>query len=359
MPTTPARPSPVPGWADPNQASVFDAPLTSVIRAIVNAGQKVGSLTGMDQPQNQLLAVMNPMEVGPSGGLTGLIQKVIKAYHGSPHDFERFSLDKIGTGEGAQAYGHGLYFAENPEVAKSYADDLGFARRAKEPASAAGVTYPPGTDRHRALLDVVDVGKEKALARLDADIRFNESYAPERAALQRGTREWLAGLSPSEISAATKGKTYEVNIHASPDQLLDWDKPLSQQSPQVQQALRKIDPERMDMTQNQSFDITARKFYDDLAEQADAKRRGSMPYVARKAAASEKLRKAGIPGVKYLDGGSRSAGEGTRNYVIWDDKLITILRKYGVALPAIEALRQEAMKNGGQIDAERVQQVMP
>jgi ADP-Ribosyltransferase in polyvalent proteins len=44
----------------------------------------------------------------------------IKAYHGSPHDFERFDLSKIGTGEGAQAYGHGLYFAENPKVAEEY-----------------------------------------------------------------------------------------------------------------------------------------------------------------------------------------------------------------------------------------------
>lgn len=46
--------------------------------------------------------------------------KGIRAYHGSPHDFDRFDMSKIGTGEGAQAYGHGLYFAENEGVAKSY-----------------------------------------------------------------------------------------------------------------------------------------------------------------------------------------------------------------------------------------------
>ena len=46
-----------------------------------------------------------------SGGGLG-----IKAYHSSPHDFDRFDLSKIGTGEGAQVYGHGLYFAENPAV---------------------------------------------------------------------------------------------------------------------------------------------------------------------------------------------------------------------------------------------------
>lgn len=42
-------------------------------------------------------------------------------------------------------------------------------------------------------------------------------------------------------------------------------------------------------------------------------------------------REAGIPGIRYLDQGSRGAGEGSRNYVVFDDKLIDILRKYGLA----------------------------
>ena len=52
--------------------------------------------------------------MGASAG--GLSTKGIKAYHSSPHDFDKFDLAKIGTGEGAQVYGHGLYFAENPAV---------------------------------------------------------------------------------------------------------------------------------------------------------------------------------------------------------------------------------------------------
>ena len=46
------------------------------------------------------------------------------AYHGSPHEFEKFDSSKIGSGEGAQAYGHGLYFAENEKVAKGYQERL-------------------------------------------------------------------------------------------------------------------------------------------------------------------------------------------------------------------------------------------
>lgn len=37
-------------------------------------------------------------------------------YHGTPHRFDEFSLENIGSGEGAQAHGWGLYFAENKDV---------------------------------------------------------------------------------------------------------------------------------------------------------------------------------------------------------------------------------------------------
>lgn len=50
------------------------------------------------------------------------------AYHGTPHLFEptptnplgAFDLAKLGSGEGAQVYGHGMYVAENPATADSY-----------------------------------------------------------------------------------------------------------------------------------------------------------------------------------------------------------------------------------------------
>jgi hypothetical protein len=47
-------------------------------------------------------------------------------------------------------------------------------------------------------------------------------------------------------------------------------------------------------------------------------------------AASETLRDAGIPGIKYLDQGSRGAGAGTSNYVVFNDQLIDILKRYGL-----------------------------
>jgi hypothetical protein len=41
------------------------------------------------------------------------------------------------------------------------------------------------------------------------------------------------------------------------------------------------------------------------------------------------MHKVGIPGIKYLDQGSRSSGEGSRNFVVFDDKLVRINHKDG------------------------------
>lgn len=55
-------------------------------------------------------------------GLQTLFQ--VNAWHGTPHDFDKFSFEKIGTGEGAQAFGWGLYFTESREIAEYYAKEL-------------------------------------------------------------------------------------------------------------------------------------------------------------------------------------------------------------------------------------------
>jgi hypothetical protein len=56
-----------------------------------------------------------------------------------------------------------------------------------------------------------------------------------------------------------------------------------------------------------------------------------------KRAAASALRERGIPGIKYLDAGSRAAGDGSRNYVVFDDKIVEILRKYGIMAPVAGA----------------------
>ena len=118
---------------------------------------------------------------------------------------------------------------------------------------------------------------------------------------------------------------YEVNINADPEQFLDWDKPLSEQPERVRNVL-KLPPvaERV----NQSLiskghpEMTAGNAMTEIRSAAVDRRQGWLEL---------KLKDAGIPGIKYLDAGSRTKGNGSRNYVVFDDKLIDIIRKYGIA----------------------------
>lgn len=86
--------------------------------------------------------------VRPEMGDGGIISKalnVIRAYHGSPHKFDAFDIGKIGTGEGAQAYGHGLYFAGNEDVARGYRDRL--AGNSSRALAYNGEELPVGSTR--------------------------------------------------------------------------------------------------------------------------------------------------------------------------------------------------------------------
>ena len=87
------------------------------ISAQMHAPETVAAL-GQDVPGT----IVRPFS-GPLDPRTNLPQGIV-AYHGTPHDFDRFSSEHIGAGEGNQAYGHGLYFAENEGVAKGYRDIL-------------------------------------------------------------------------------------------------------------------------------------------------------------------------------------------------------------------------------------------
>ena len=49
-----------------------------------------------------------------------LVKGAIKAFHGSPHDFKKFDIEKMGTGEGFQVFGKGLYFTDTEKVAQTY-----------------------------------------------------------------------------------------------------------------------------------------------------------------------------------------------------------------------------------------------
>ncbi len=60
----------------------------------------------------------NVYEMPDGAQLVGPTLFSITAYHGTPHKVDKLRMSKIGTGEGAQAYGYGLYVAEEKQGAK-------------------------------------------------------------------------------------------------------------------------------------------------------------------------------------------------------------------------------------------------
>lgn len=263
-----------------------------------------------------------------------LPKKGIRAFHGSPYSFDKFSMDKIGTGEGAQAYGHGLYFAEHEPIAKGYRDAL-----------SEGVTYQgkkhhenDGSPEWYAANHVMDLMRaglpaEKALAETqkrfsDAanEIDLENGSAAVRVAnvqryrMQNAIADAVDGLSPTDFSH-NPGSMYEVNIDADPNTFLDWDKPLSEQPEAVRKAFEAVDKKI-----NSRGDIYTPGTYEDAGDWVK-----HFQNAVGAGEAQNRLKAAGIPGIKYLDAGSRGAGDGTRNYVVFDDRLISIVRKYGIA----------------------------
>lgn len=260
--------------------------------------------TGRYDPAPILEAAMLPMGTGAIAGLPLRAGEValgagpIRAYHGSPHNFERFDMSKIGSGEGAQAYGHGLYFAENPSVAKSYRDTLA------DDVRIGGQKYDMYNPLHAATAQVEESGsRTQAIkdikAAIDRDPGDPSGHFPKILRILESDKELPAFQS--------SGKMYEVGINADPEHFLDWDKPLSEQHPTVRSALERHEP--------------------GITEEG----RTIKSLLPIEPQVSAKLNQAGIPGVKYLDQGSRGAGEGSRNYVVFDDKIVDIIKKYGLA----------------------------
>lgn len=133
---------------------------------------------------------------------------------------------------------------------------------------------------------------------------------------------------------------YQVAINADPDTFLDWDKPLSEQPRNVHDALTQMGFAKSSWpysgytgkTAMISGDERGEGIYRAAAKEAAAAEAARQPNfdVYSPHGASQSLRQAGVPGIKYLDSGSRAAGDGSRNYVVFDDKTVQILKKYGL-----------------------------
>ena len=259
------------------------------------------------------------------------VRQVIRAYHGSPYDFDKFDASKIGTGEGAQAYGHGLYFAGHEPVARRYRDMLALdAPYASAEEAAAEYLAINGGDAPSAL---------KVLSMHAAEPgQFGYGTADQQEIIRRA-RELVESGAPIAPRERT-GHMYEVEIGHPEAALLDLDAPASgnQKAALLQAAFNAPGNkwQRMAMEEITSPRTRSKAAVESLMRAYNAEAGDPMAgRVASQAAVSESLMRGGVPGAMYFDRGSRSVGEGTRNYVMFPgtEDSIRILRKYGMMAP--------------------------
>jgi hypothetical protein len=309
------------------------------------AGTALKDLATSDVAYN---AAMNAMR--RSGGLAELT-----AYHGTPHRFAateanplgEFRASQIGTGEGAQAYGHGLYVAENPKVAKEYQFQADI-----DPDKVLYRNRPINYWYNQAQKEQ-DMGhrlrNQEMIDQANAKTAYWESVMtrrhPEEVLRQMEDPDygWQKATDYAKSVDLKKFKNlpnsssfYHVDLpDPMIDKMLHWDKPISEQSPQVLEALKsfgigsKKDPEKMSDTElfgalgvfEKSFskkEKTGAGLYRELAH-----------HFKNQQAASEEMRKAGITGIQYFDAASRDAGKGTRNFVVFpgEEQNLNILKR--------------------------------
>jgi hypothetical protein len=213
-------------------------------------------------------------------------------WHGSPHKFDKFDSSKIGTGEGAQAYGHGLYLAESPDVARGY-----------QASTTKGFGLPDGQNV-QGVANIIAMRGEAAARKAYAGLgdKLDDVIAQAKQAIDSNSSLYKVDLPDEHIA-----------------KMLDWDKPLGQQSAAVKDAIHRV-----------GRDVQPYG----LERVADDMRMVEMQRLFQSREGVEALRNKGIPGIRYLDGGSRGAGAGTSNFVVFpgNEGLLSILERNGQAL---------------------------
>ena len=274
--------------------------------------------------RDKLAAVLQAYEqqAGQAGGVgqAGLPQAMFqRVWHGTPHkgiEKTGFRLDKIGTGEGLQVYGHGIYFASRREVAEFYRG----MRQGQVRLDGRLMT----DGHHRGAASTGDAEVDALL--LDAQGDVDQAIAWARDFGQNAQAAKLERLR-GRVQRGEPGQLYAAEIPED-DDLLDWDKPLDEQPAKVRRALLELAgglpaDGRAAFRQAMARRATGQDVYAFLARRAAGADASAEGVQKGQRAASELLLAHGIPGLRYLDGDSRNAGEGSHNYVIWDEGLLT------------------------------------
>jgi hypothetical protein len=275
-------------------------------------------------------AAMAPEEAEAAG--FGTLARAIgrptqRLFQGSSAKFARPSMQSVGTGTGNQAFGYGLYFTEAPDIAGTYKRGLankkmiqGIEDQGLVPGVSAG-----------ELDDMIDEGvfgeaETRFLSALrDADyLGFDNAHNAAMVALKRGdlAKRYDAANDPAVAEldkiANELGFLYEVEVPEG--SFIEWDLPLSEQPEVVQQVVKQnAPPEFKDRIESGQFKgLEAYYLF------------GKNPEVN-----SMMWAQYGVPGIRYSSVRTKegkTSPDAPRNYVIFDENLINIVRRNDEAL---------------------------
>lgn len=317
------------------------------------------------------------------------------AWHGSPYNFDEFDLGSIGGGLGTQAFGWGLYFTENKNVAEKYKVE----RKSKNKFTLNGndipIEYAPVINQifgginvennketllkrltsHRedeqnnldivtknlneldGVLDFITQNSKFAISKLPtlvdnkfeqmATVILSDAKTKAKSDNKRVNKEYLFdaieelqkrynkhyifyndivskisylidNIDGFEVTSAYKPTLYNVEIPDT-DTMLDYSKPINEQSEYVLNKIKQLDPT--------DINKTGKEFYNDLSERLGGDKNASL-----------KLNELGIKGIKYKHGLSH-------NFVVFDDKAIKVIEKYNQSVNGMT----EIMSDGERI----------
>ena len=390
--------STIAGYTPPQMQAMSNQQVMDYARTVAQTAQQ-NLQTQMSDLDKALVMGQQGIQVGDKEALARLMEQVpglmgATAYHGTPHTIRgKFDISKVGTGEGAQSYGHGMYFAESPTVAEFYKNTLKTKDQDIINNAIERLVYVNNKDTSKIAdaLKMEGFNLERITPELENSIKkiVQATDATTNTLSKAGINEYanLSKLVPEQ------GNLYKVDI---PDEyipnMLDWDKPINQQTAKVQEIARQLDPnlladtphlivrgqprhwtevvDKIEDLQNPKVIKLLKKIYGESAEVMPygdylaSKMTGqelyrnlsnptqwskeAAPYAMKAgmedAAVSAKLNELGVKGIRYKDAMSRSADEGTSNFVVFDPSNVKILEQNSKPMTRKEIIEQELEK---------------
>ena len=250
-----------------------------------------------------------------------------RAWHGTPYDFDAFDLSGIGSGEGNQAHGWGLYFAQDREVSEAYKQILGDKGSAVElngdvwtvnesgDWETTGKTAKYGEAIGYALDALEEHGtKNAAISSLQKDLkegRFRGTYIAE-------AKKAVNILQQGEAKGHKGGRLLEAEIPDT-DVLLDEQKSFNEQPEKVKNALSELisNTDEGQLSRRLLKNATGKRIYEMLSNLYGDDKKASL-----------KLNEFGVKGITY------KGTQDERCYVVFDDKAIEIRNKYDQEIKA-------------------------